>query len=37
MTSLEAIKEDFNIGDPIRIACGLGIKEIRWQEMARVR
>ncbi len=27
MTSLEAIKEDFNIGDPIRIACGLGIKE----------
>ena len=27
MTNLEAIKEDFNIGDPIRIACGLGIKE----------
>lgn len=27
MTNLEAIKEDFRIGDPIRIACGLGIKE----------
>ena len=27
MTNLEAIKEDFKIGDPIRIACGLGIKE----------
>lgn len=27
MTNIEAIKEDFKIGDPIRIACGLGIKE----------
>lgn len=27
MTNLEAIKEDFNIGDPIRITCSLGIKE----------
>ncbi len=27
MTNLEAIKEDFKIGDPIRITCRLGVKE----------
>ncbi|MBQ6063629.1 MAG: hypothetical protein IJK87_08375 [Prevotella sp.] len=27
MTNIEAIKEDYKIGDPIRITCRLGIKE----------
>ena len=27
MTNLEAIKEDYKIGDPIRITCRLGVKE----------
>ena len=27
MTNLEAIKEDFKVGDPIRITCRLGVKE----------
>ena len=27
MNNIESIKEDYNIGDPIRIVCSLGIKE----------
>lgn len=27
MSNIESIKEDYNIGDPIRIECSLGIKE----------
>ena len=27
MSKIDSIKEDFNIGDPIRITCSLGIKE----------
>ena len=27
MTNLEAIKEDYKVGDPIRITCRLGVKE----------
>lgn len=27
MNNIDSIKEDYNIGDPIRIVCSLGIKE----------
>lgn len=27
MNNIESIKEDYNVGDPIRIVCSLGIKE----------
>lgn len=27
MNNIESIKEDYVIGDPIRIVCSLGIKE----------
>lgn len=27
MNNIDSIKEDYNIGDPIRISCSLGIKE----------
>ena len=27
MSNIDSIREDYNIGDPIRIVCSLGIKE----------